>query len=140
MRISDWSSDVCSSDLGLPGLTGQAAISRDSRGVVYITAETPADASFALGFAHAQARLWQMEMTRRIGAGQLAELVGDAALPRDRMIRTLGLHRLAETNLRRLSPEALAHDEAYGARVNAYLRNRTGEMGREHVRPPVTNA
>src|SRR3546814_2269029 len=110
MRISDWSSDVCSSDLGLPGLTGQAAISRDSRGVVYITAETPADASFALGFAHAQDRLWQMEMTRRIGAGRLAELVGDAALPIDRMIRTLGLHRLAETNLRRLSPAALAQD------------------------------
>src|SRR3546814_16062693 len=65
---------------GLPGLTGQAAISRDSRGVVYITAETPADASFALGFAHAQDRLWPMEMTRRIGAGRLAELVGDAEI------------------------------------------------------------
>src|SRR3546814_12749192 len=85
MRISDWSSDVCSSDLGLPGLTGQTAISRDSRGVVYITAETPADASFALGFAHAQDRLWQMEMTRRIGAGRLAEMVGDAALTIARM-------------------------------------------------------
>src|SRR3546814_4466966 len=72
-------------------------------------------------------------MTRRIGAGRLAELVGDAALPIDRMIRTLGLHRLAETNLRRLSPEALAHVEAYGAGVNAYLRTRTGALPPEFV-------
>src|SRR3546814_15153564 len=64
---------------GLPGLTGQAAISRDSRGVVYIPAATPADASFALGFAPAQDRPWQVDMTRRVGSGRLASLRGLAA-------------------------------------------------------------
>lgn len=118
---------------GLPGLARHAAITRDSRGVLYITAETPADASFALGFAHAQDRLWQMEMTRRIGSGRLAELVGDGGLSIDRMIRTLGLHRLAEANLERLSPEARAHVEAYSAGVNAYLSTRTGALPPEFV-------
>src|SRR3546814_6699955 len=82
----------------------------------------PADASFALGFAHAQDRLWQMEMTRRVGAGRLAEVVGDAALPIDRMIRTLGLHRLAEANLQRLSPEALARSEEPTSELQSPMR------------------
>lgn len=118
---------------GLAGLARHAAVTRDSRGVLYITAETPADASFALGFAHAQDRLWQMEMTRRIGTGRLAEVIGDGGLTIDRMIRTLGLHRLAEANLERLSPDARAHVEAYGAGVNAYLGTRTGPLPPEFV-------
>jgi len=118
---------------GLTGLAKPAAITRDSRGVLYITAETPADGSFALGFAHAQDRLWQMEMTRRIGTGRLAEVVGDGGLPVDRMFRTLGLHRLAEANLQRLSPEARSHVEAYSAGVNAYLQTRSGALPPEFV-------
>lgn len=118
---------------GLAGLTRPAAVTRDSRGVLYITAETATDASFALGFAHAQDRLWQMEMTRRIGTGRLAEVVGEAGLAADRMIRTLGLPRLAEANLERLSPEARAHVEAYSAGVNAYLDTRSGALPPEFV-------
>jgi len=118
---------------GLAGLHGPAAITRDSRGVLYITADSPADASFALGFAHAQDRLWQMELMRRIGAGRLAEIVGDAGLRADRMTRTLGLYRLAEANLQRLSPEARGHLEAYAAGVNAYLATRSGPLPPEFV-------
>lgn len=118
---------------GLAGLQRPAAISRDSRGVLYITAGTPVDASFALGFAHAQDRLWQMEMTRRIGMGRLAEVVGAPGLPVDRMIRTLGLPGLAAANLETLSPEARAHVEAYAAGVNGYLDTRSGAMPPEFV-------
>ena len=57
---------------GLKGLSAPATVSRDPRGVLYIAASTPTDGSFALGYAHAQDRLWQMEMTRRIGMGRLA--------------------------------------------------------------------
>ncbi len=118
---------------GLKGLSAPATLTRDSRGVVYIVASTPTDGSFALGFAHAQDRLWQMEMTRRIGMGRLAEVVGEAALPVDRMIRTLGLHRLAEANLQRLSAEARAHVDAYAAGVNAVLEARSGALPPEFV-------
>ncbi|MEQ8818105.1 MAG: penicillin acylase family protein [Thalassobaculum sp.] len=118
---------------GLAGLAKPASVTRDSRGVLYITAESPEDASFALGFAHAQDRLWQMEMTRRIGSGRLAEVVGEAGLPVDRMLRTLGLYRLAEANLDRLSPAARAHVEAYAAGVNGYLDTRSGALPPEFV-------
>ena len=59
------------------------------------------DASFALGFVHAQDRLWQMEFQRRLGAGRLAEILGAAALSSDRFMRTLGLYRQAEASLAR---------------------------------------
>lgn len=118
---------------GLAGLHGPAAITRDSRGILYITADNPTDASFALGFAHAQDRLWQMELMRRIGAGRLAEIVGEAGLRVDRMIRTLGVYRLAEANLQRLSPEPRSHLEAYAAGVNAHLATRSGPLPPEFV-------
>jgi len=118
---------------GLVALTGPTSITRDSHGVLYVTAGTPEDASFALGFAHAQDRLWQMEMIRRIGAGRLSEVVGEAGLPVDRMLRTLGLYRLAEANLQRLSPQARAHIDAYAGGVNAYIATRSGALPPEFV-------
>jgi penicillin G amidase len=118
---------------GLSGLQEPVELTRDSRGVLYIKAGTATDASFALGFAHAQDRLWQMELTRRIGMGRLAEIVGEPGLNVDRMIRTLGLHRLAEVNLQRLSPEPRAHVDAYAAGVNAYLDSRSGALPLEFI-------
>ena len=108
-------------------------LARDAAGTVFIRAETPEDAVYALGFAHAQDRLWQMEMMRRIGAGRVSELIGEAGLRFDKMIRTLGLYRLAEANADRLSPEALAHLEAYAAGVNAYLEHRSGPLPPEFL-------
>src|SRR5690606_25496763 len=83
------------------------------------------DAAFALGYVHAQDRLYQMEQMRRVGAGRLAEIVGERALPMDRIMRTLGLYRAAEAQLDALSPELRAYLEAYTSGVNAFLENRT---------------
>src|SRR5690606_21981639 len=71
-------------------LGATAEIIRDAHGVPHIHADSREDAFFALGFAHAQDRLWQMEFQRRLGAGRLAEVLGEAALPTDRFMRTLG--------------------------------------------------
>ncbi len=76
---------------------------------------------FALGFAHAQDRLWQMELQRRVGAGRMSELVGADALPIDKFMRTLGLYRLAEQSIDHLSPETKRGFDAYSAGVNAYI-------------------
>ena len=81
--------------IALTGLTAPVTIVRDSDGIPHIRAETAADAYFALGFVHAQDRLWQMEATRRVGQGRLAEIVGAAALASDRFARVLGYERLA---------------------------------------------
>ena len=64
----------------LQGLAGEVEVLRDAHGVPHIYAGSIEDANFALGFVHAQDRLWQMEMSRRVGAGRLAEALGAPAL------------------------------------------------------------
>jgi penicillin amidase len=107
--------------LELAGLQAPVDIVRDTYGVPHVFAQNDNDAWFALGFLHAQDRLFQMEMVRRIAQGRLAELVGRPGLRNDRFIRTLGLEQLAEDTLAELPSEARAEFDAYTAGVNAFL-------------------
>ncbi|MCG5241714.1 penicillin acylase family protein [Azospirillum doebereinerae] len=115
-------------NVALPGLDAPVEIIRDAHGVPHIFATNERDAYRALGYAHAQDRLWQMETMRRAGSGRLAELVGtrfgDFALRNDRMMRTLGVRRSAEAMLGTLSAQARDAFEAYAEGVNAYLDTR----------------
>ncbi len=108
-------------------------IVRDAEGVPHIYAKSADDAWFALGFVHAQDRLWQMELNRRIPAGRLAEILGPGALPTDRFLRTLGVRRNAEKILEHLAPDTRAALEAYARGVNAYLDNRSGPLPPEFL-------
>ena len=108
-------------EIRLAGLTAPAEILRDRYGIPHIFAANPEDASFALGFVHAQDRLWQMEMSRRIAAGRVAEIVGPGGLETDRFLRTLGVRRSAEANLRTLDAETRKLLDAYAAGVNAFI-------------------
>ncbi|MDF1791564.1 MAG: penicillin acylase family protein [Thalassobaculaceae bacterium] len=119
--------------VGLSGLSAPALIERDDAGTVTIRAATPQDASFALGYAHAQDRLWQMELMRRIGAGRLSEAVGEGGLSYDKLLRTLGLHRLAAASYERMSPQAKSHVDSYVAGVNGYLETRSGPLPPEFL-------
>lgn len=103
------------------GLEKPVEILRDRYGVPHIFASTLADAFFAQGYVHAQDRLWQMELNRRVGAGRLSELFGPMALEADRFLRRLGLRRAAEAEVARLEPEERAVLEAYAAGVNAAM-------------------
>ncbi|WP_247892362.1 penicillin acylase family protein [Azospirillum sp. Sh1] len=118
-----------SGTIAIPGGGAPAEIVRDRQGVVHIFAATERDAYRALGYAHAQDRLWQMETMRRAGAGRLAELIGtkygDFALRSDRLMRTLGVRRSAEAMEATLSPDARTAFEAYAEGVNAYLATRS---------------
>ncbi|MHA1537220.1 MAG: penicillin acylase family protein, partial [Alphaproteobacteria bacterium] len=107
----------------IAGLAASVEVLRDGDGIVTIRAGGETDAARALGFVHAQDRLWQMDCMRRAGAGRLSELVGPATLPHDRLMRTLGLYRAAEASLEVLAPETRALLEAYAAGVNAYLEH-----------------
>lgn len=107
-----------------PVLSAPVTIGRDAAGVVTITAATEPDGYFALGFAHAQDRLFQMEMMRRLGTGRLSEIVGDVALKSDKLMRTVGLAQQAEAQYAAASPELLIALEAYAAGVNAFLDER----------------
>lgn len=124
--------------LDLPGLSAPVEIIRDSNAIPHIYAKNLADANFALGFVHAQDRLWQMEMNRRIAAGRMSEVFGAATLDTDRFLRTLGVYRLAESMINKYDPETRHDLESYAAGVNAYLATRTGPLPPEFLILGVT--
>jgi penicillin amidase len=115
-------------EMHLAGLNAPVEILRDADGIVTIRAQDEHDAAFALGFAHAQDRLWQMDFTRRTGAGRFSELLGPRTLPHDRFMRTLGLARVAQRNLEALPDGTRAVLDAYAAGVNAFLESRNGPL------------
>src|SRR5688572_9010494 len=65
----------------LSGLTGPATVERNDLGVPTIRGANRNDVARALGWLHAQDRFFQMDTLRRRGAGELAELFGEVALP-----------------------------------------------------------
>src|SRR5919201_4649379 len=105
----------------LKGLSAPVEIVRDRWGIPHITARDACDALFALGFCHAQDRLWQMELSRRLARGRLAEVFGPDALDVDRFMRRLGLHRAAQADWEAASAESRDVLVAYAAGVNACL-------------------
>ena len=113
-----------SGEIQLAGLSGPVDILRDRSGIPHIFAGTIEDAYFALGFVHAQDRLWQMEMSRRTAAGRLSEVIGAAGLETDRFLRTLGVRRAAEENLRALDAHTTRVLDVYAAGVNAFIASR----------------
>ena len=119
--------------ISLPGLEAPVEVVRDRHGIPHINANSETDAAFALGFTHAQDRLWQMEMNRRIGAGRLSEILGQATLGVDRFLRMLGLYHHAQATLQHLSPQTQAVFAAYAAGVNAFLENRSGPLPLEFL-------
>lgn len=110
------------------GLLAPVQILYDAQAVPHIFAAEDADAYFALGYAHARDRLFQMDLQRRIGQGRLAELIGEAGLGVDRFMRTLGAYRLAEAGVAHLSPEVRAVLDAYASGVNAWLNDPDGRL------------
>src|SRR6185437_11684905 len=110
-----------SGTLAVSGLTAEVRITRDAAGVPHIVAANDRDAAFALGFVHAQDRLFAMDMMRRLGAGRLSEILGPATLGIDRTMRTFGFYRLAEAEFSGLSAPLQEALKAYAAGVNAFL-------------------
>src|SRR5262245_59780150 len=110
----------------LAGIQAPVEIIRDKDGIVTIRAQSETDAAFALGYVHAQDRLVQMEMMRRLVAGRLSELLGGMTLSTDRSMRVLGIYRAAEQNEAVLPNDVRARLTAYAAGVNAYIHGHSG--------------
>src|SRR3954470_16903885 len=103
------------------GISGPVDIFRDRDTVTHVFAATRLDTFYGLGYAHAQDRLWQMEFQRRVGHGRLSEVLGAAAVPTDRFLRTLGTGRAARSAWEGLPASTQAEVNAYIAGVNAFI-------------------
>ena len=120
----------------LPGLGKDVRVRWDPFAIPYISAHNEADLFFAQGYLHAQDRLWQMDLNRRVFSGRLAEILGDRPIPRgdfsrhlrsgnltgvDHFMRVIGLRHTAALSLPLLSERSAQAVEAYCGGVNAYI-------------------
>jgi len=107
--------------LAQPGLSAEVTIERDRLGTPTLRAANRLDLAHATGFVHAQDRFFQMDLMRRSAAGELAELVGAAAVRMDERARLHGLRAVARQVLERVAPEQRQLLQAYADGVNAGL-------------------
>ena len=120
--------------LQVPGLEHPVEVFRDAMGVPSLYAQTQHDLFFAQGFVQAQDRFWQMDVSRHIGTGRLAEMFGEGQLDTDLFLRTLGWARVAQQEWDAMDAELKAVLEAYAEGVNAYLAQRSGAGALARVR------
>ena len=97
----------------------------DDMAVPHIYAENEKDAMHALGYVHASERLWQMDLLRRAGAGELSALLGEDLIENDKYLRTLGMREAAVRTADFFEKEAPEHIqsamEAYLSGINAFI-------------------
>jgi len=105
----------------LAGLSAPVTVERDALGIPTIRGATRSDVARATGFIHAQERFFQMDLLRRVAAGELAELFGAAALGLDRAHRLHRFRDRARHVLTTLSTDERALLATYAAGVNAGL-------------------
>lgn len=101
---------------------------RDQYGIPHITAASIEDAIYAQGYVHAQDRFWQMEATRRLAAGEMAEIAGRVALESDLLARQLRLRRVAQQMADNLEAEDRLWLAAYARGVNDWLKQNQDKL------------
>ena len=116
-----------STDFALSGISAPIEIVRNNNNVPHIFGKTDEDVYFALGFAHAQDRLWQMTMLRRTAQGRLSEVFGQRTLKMDELLRRYDLYTLS------LSSVAV-QDDATKVALNAYSRGVNAWIGQINER------
>jgi penicillin G amidase len=107
--------------LRLRGLTSAVTVRRDQYGVPHIQADNLDDLFMAQGYVTAQDRLWQMDMARRMAAGDVAQILGPAFVKHDRMQRVLLMRETAERIVANLSENDRRYINDYSHGVNIYI-------------------
>jgi penicillin amidase len=116
--------------VSVAGLHGPVEVLRDRWGVPHIYARNTHDLFFAQGYATARDRLFQIDLWRRIGTGQLAEAVGPSAIERDRLARSVRFRGDLKAEWESYGPETREIAEAFTSGINAFIRSLGGK------RPP----
>jgi penicillin G amidase len=117
----------------LEGLHEPVEIITDIYGIPHIYAQSEDDLYFAQGYMHAQDRLWQMELNRRISSGRISEIVGPIALETDRFCRRLGMHRSATADVTHLSDHNRRMLEAYAEGINTFIKRHSTSLPLEFM-------
>ncbi len=115
----------------LGGLSAPVTVQRDAQGVPSIAAGSLGDMLEAQGYVTAQDRLWQMDMARRLAAGEAAEILGAKLVEHDTVQRVFGFRSTAERIVGTLPPEQLHQIEAYARGVNSFIASHQSSLPAE---------
>jgi penicillin amidase len=110
-------------EIEIKNLSEKVTVYFDEIGVPHINAQNQQDAYTALGYLHAQDRLWQMELIRRIAAGRLSEIFGKDLLETDVFFAGLGIEEAAEKTIANLdkNSESYILTQAYLDGINQFI-------------------
>lgn len=112
-------------EVALQNISKKTTVYFDDYGVPHIYADTQKEAMTVLGYVHAQDRLWQMELMRRIAPGRLSELFGSKALPNDQFFAGIGIDENSEKAIAELDKNSDTYilANAYLDGVNQFIEN-----------------
>jgi penicillin amidase len=122
---------LAADNVKLPGIQKQVEIIRDRWGVPHIYAATVHDLFFAQGYIAARDRLFQIDLWRRAGSGKLAEVLGPAAIERDRLARSVNFRGDWNAEWAAYGPETRAITAAFTDGINAYIESLGGKWPQE---------
>jgi penicillin amidase len=114
-----------SGEITLSNLENETSVYFDDYGIPHIYAQNQLDATTALGYVHAQDRLWQMELMRRIAPGRLSEIFGKDMLKNDRFFVSLGIEEASKKSMEKLNKNGEIYKlaTAYLNGVNQFIEN-----------------
>lgn len=118
---------VYDGELTLNTISDEVTVYYDDYGVPHINAQNQKDAYVALGYVHAQDRLWQMELIRRIAPGRLSEIFGEKLIETDAFFSGLGIVENAKESIAKLDKESEAYmlTMAYLDGINQFIESGT---------------
>ncbi|MFO7674515.1 MAG: penicillin acylase family protein [Lutibacter sp.] len=114
-----------SGEITLSNIENETSVYFDDYGIPHIYAQNQYDATIALGYVHAQDRLWQMELMRRIASGRLSEIFGKDMLKNDRFFVSLGIEEASRKSMEKLDKNGEVYKlaTAYLNGVNQFIEN-----------------
>ena len=115
-------------EIDVPHIRAAVSIERDAAGIPVITAQHRNDLAYATGFVHGQDRFFQMDLSRRRSAAELAELFGEIALPLDKRNRLHRFRNRARARIADLDPVESALLSAYAEGVNEGLNSLADDL------------
>ncbi len=116
----------------IDGLKAPVEVRTDEYGIPHIFAESDEDLFFAQGYITARERMFQMDLTRLAGRGELSTIFGDKTVKTDRYFKTLGFYRAAQVEYKNLSPSTKLAVDAYTRGVNSFIST-VSRLPREYV-------
>ena len=114
-----------SGKIELSSVENETTVYFDDFGIPHIYAENQLDATIALGYVHAQERLWQMELMKRIAPGRLSEIFGKDMLKNDQFFVSLGIEENSKKTIDQLDKNSEVYKlaEAYISGINQFIEN-----------------